>query len=176
MTPLLQERSLCSINILDHICLNLQQEGVTLPVSVQRHMSSLRGHLEDSLTTLVHQSLSSFSKIDQSGVEWAEESKYDGIIDDDYYEKVNDKYELDVARKGYKASQPGWHDARKKKRKVKGAIDPNSQQGKGGGTPNPAPRDGGGKGKGRGGKGKGRGGKGRYSQRGRAKGGWRGRN
>jgi hypothetical protein len=177
-----RERELLTIRLIDHLEKTVTEEGVFLPPKCKQVLNTLRGHVEDSLTSLTGDALTAFSKSGASSImEYTHdgEEKYDDLVGEDFYNEALDAYNRGVAQ-GFSA--PLWNapNPLSKKRKAISAAAPvraplgfaPPPKGKGKGGKGKGGKGKGGKGKG--GKGKGRG-KGNRGQRGRGKGVWRSR-
>jgi hypothetical protein len=160
-----------------------EEEGCVLSLKMQRCLNTLRGHTEDSLTSLTGDGLNAFSKsvATASNMEWSldGDEKYESVVGEDYYDSMLDAYNRSVAEG---ISKPLWDKPNpiakpNKKRKVSAALSVPKPLG----FAPPAGKGKGGKGKGGKGRGKGRGngkgakGKGKGQQRGRGQGAWKSR-
>jgi hypothetical protein len=175
-----REREIVTIRLIDYVEKTAAEEGVFLPPKCKQVLNTLRGHVEDTLTSLTGDALTAFSKSGASSImEYTHdgEDKYDDLVGEDFHDGAMEAYNQAVAQ----GLAPSLWEAPKslsRKRKASSAAAPQVPRPLGFAQP-PMGKGKGGKGKGKGGKGKGKGGKGKGNsrgQRGRGKGGWRSRN
>jgi hypothetical protein len=176
-----RERELLTIRLIDYFEKATAEEAIFLPAKCQQVINTMRGHVEDSLTSLTGDILNAFSKSKASStMEYSHKSedKYDDIVGEGFYDGALDAYNREVVQ-GF--ASPLWETPKplplsRKRKATSAAASPSPRpplgfarpQGKGKGGKGKGDRRGKG-GKGLRGKGKGRG------QRGRGRGAWKSR-